>query len=119
MGLVYFGGLALVLGVVAAAILARSRRSIVALVLVGAAIAFGFFAYAWLEAPRNSEDADYSCSDCGQWLGRYWEGWIVLFFAVVNWIGWTLGVLAAAAMRRATRVHRELEEQRGAGSRRH
>jgi hypothetical protein len=38
-------------------------------------------------------------SDGGQWLGRYWEGWLVAFFAGLNWLSWAIGVGIAIALR--------------------
>jgi predicted permease len=118
-GFVYFGGLAFVLGAVSATVFARGRRETWLLVAVGAAVALAYFGYEWAQAPANSEEADYSCSDCGQWLGRYWEGWLVLFIAITNWLGWTAGVAVGAGLRRAQRARRELRQQRGATSSRH
>jgi hypothetical protein len=105
--LFFLFGFSFVLGLVAATLLASSRRRVVLLLALGVALAVAYFALAWLTAPASSEEADYSCSDCSQWLGRWWEGLLMLFIIGWNLVGWCLGVLAGAGLHRLVRSTRQ------------
>jgi hypothetical protein len=47
-------------------------------------------------------------------LGRYWQWYLVVFFALVTWFAWSLGVAIGATARAMAGGRRELREQRGA-----
>ena len=110
----YFGGLGFLAGLGIGLFAATTGRRALLLLAVGALLVASVFALAWLRAPHSAEDADYSCSDCAQWLGRWWEGWLVLFFGALNWSGWTIGVVLARGLHAGNAARRELREQRGA-----
>jgi hypothetical protein len=110
----YFGGLAFVVALGIGLFVATTGKRALLLVAVGALLAASVFAYAWLRAPHSAQDADSSCSDCAQWLGRWWEGWLVLFFGTLNWIGWTIGVVIARGLHAGNAARRDLRAQRGA-----
>jgi hypothetical protein len=101
--LFFLVGFGFVLGLVAATLLASSRRRVVLLLALGVALAVAYFALAWLTAPKEAGD---SCSDCSQWLGRWWEGGLVIAIIVWNLVGWCVGVLAGAALQRLVRSTR-------------
>ena len=66
--------------------------------LLGLLLAFAFVLYAYLQAP-----ADYSqsngCSDCEEYLGRWWEPLLVIFFAVGGYVSYLIGVGVALLTR--------------------
>jgi hypothetical protein len=99
MDFVYFGGLAFLGGLTAGLAFGRTPRRALLVAAAGGLVAASLFAYEWLQAPHSQEDAGYVLSDGGQWLGRYWEGWLVAFFAGLNWLSWAIGVGIAIALR--------------------
>ena len=100
------GVLGFVLGGAAAFLLATGSRRIAFLLAVGIVLAVALFGLAWLVSPASAEEAGNSCSDCSQWLGRFWEGGLVLFLLGFELVGWWVGVLAGAALRRRVRAAR-------------
>jgi hypothetical protein len=113
MAFFYGGGLALVVGGVAASLFASSPRRGFLLVGLGGLLMLGFFVYEWSQA-SNGRDGR-GCHDCAFLLGRYWQWYLVLFFGLLNWAAWSLGVGLGAAVRAARVARRELREQRSAG----
>jgi hypothetical protein len=112
MEFVYFSGFAFVVGAVLARFVATSVRRGLLLVGVGAALALAYFALEWAQA-SNGRDAR-GCHDCEMFLGRYWQWYLVVFFALVTWFAWLLGVAIGATARAMAGGRRELREQRGA-----
>jgi hypothetical protein len=106
----YGGGLALVLGAVVAFFITSSARRGWLLVWIGGGLMLAFFAYQWSQASKDG----LACHDCEHALGRYWQWQLVLFFGLLNWFAWSLGVALGASVRAALRLRRELREQRGA-----
>ena len=45
---------------------------------------------------------------------RYWQWYLVVFFAAVNWFWWSIGIGLGGLARAAMVNRRELREQRGA-----
>jgi hypothetical protein len=111
MAFFYGGGLALVVGAVAASLFASSPRRGWLLVGLGGLLMLAFFGYEWSQASRDG----LACHDCEFFLGRYWQWYLVLFFGLVNWAAWSLGVAVGAATRWALGARRDLREQRTAG----
>jgi hypothetical protein len=111
MAFFYGGGLALVVGAVAAFLLASSVRRGWLLVALGGLLMLAFFLYEWSQASRDG----LACHDCDLFLGRYWVWYLVLFFGLLNLAAWSLGVAFGAAVRWALGARRELREQRAAG----
>jgi hypothetical protein len=70
-------------------------------VLFGAGIAVpvAVFVAAFLSA----DDERGQCSDCGLYLGRYWEPWVVAFAAVLYALVYGSAVLVGKGIRRRTR----------------
>ena len=112
MEFVYFSGFAFVVGAVLARFVATSVRRGLLLVGVGAALALAYFALEWSQA-SNGRDAR-GCHDCEMFLGRYWQWYLVLFFGLLNWFAWSLGIALGAGFRAALAARRELRAQRGA-----
>ena len=91
-------GIGFALGFLPALLWARTVARAALLVVLGFALVGGLFGFAWLTAPASPEEADYSCSDCGMWLGRWWEGWLVVYLGGLILIGWCLGVVGGAVV---------------------
>jgi hypothetical protein len=108
----YLGGLAFLVGAAVALLVASSWRRGWLLVWLGASLAAAFFAYEWSQA-SNGRDAR-GCHDCQMFLGRYWQWYLVAFFAVVNWFWWSIGVALGGGARAMLSARRQLREQRGA-----
>ena len=51
----------------------------------------------YLVAPANARGSD--CSDCGQYVGRYWEPWTAAFLGVMALVAWIVGIGVARAVR--------------------
>lgn len=52
-----------------------------------------WFALGYLTA----DETQRSCSDCGEYLGRWWEPWLIAIFAVVGMVTWTLAPVSPAS----------------------
>ena len=86
---------------VPAFILARNARRLAAVAASGAVLAAVFVLVAYLRAPRAH--APHGCSDCGLYLGRWWEPGVVLVVAVFGLGGWIGGAAVGALARRLLR----------------
>lgn len=76
----------------------------------GLVLAVGFVVMQYYESPLSS--APYNgCSDCGNYLGRFWEPQLTIFLAVIGCGLWLLGVGAGigatATVRAARRANRK------------
>lgn len=99
--LVWLGSPFLVGGLLGAAF-ARGRWSTGAVVAVGVGLGFGVVLWAYFAAPPSS--APYNgCSDCENYLGRWWEPNFVIFLVVVGYLFWLFGVGAGVGTRRLLR----------------
>jgi hypothetical protein len=65
---------------------------------VGVAIAVAYIVAAYLGSPTSAEEAD--CSDCGEYLGRWWEPWLVAMFTVFGFVMWLVGAMTGQVVRR-------------------
>lgn len=90
---VFFGGAGLVLGFLAGRFVARGRYVMALAVLA----AVGFLLWQYLAAPTDA--APEGCSDCGEYLGRWWEPGLVLIVLFFNLLAWSVGASAGRAMR--------------------
>ncbi|HEV2590697.1 MAG TPA: hypothetical protein VGU02_02270 [Gaiellaceae bacterium] len=79
----------------AASSLSRRWRLVIAAGLVPVA---ALFAWAYLGAPHQYDPAE-GCSDCGEYLGRWWEPDLVAFFAICGYTAWLAGVGAGRLLR--------------------
>jgi hypothetical protein len=62
--------------------------------VAGLVLAIGFVVLAYYQSPPSS--APYNgCSDCGNYLGHFWEPQFTVFLAVIGYGLWLLGVRAA------------------------
>lgn len=93
----YLGGVAGILGAVLGLVAGTSLRRTLALLALGVALAFALVLFAYLSAPTDSRESN--CSDCGMYLGRWWEPWFVGFIAVANLLAWAAAVIVAASLR--------------------
>lgn len=75
---------------------------------IGLLVPCGVMVDAWLTSPLSS--APYNgCSDCGNYLGHWWEPWFALFFGIFGYGVWLagvgLGIAVVAALEAARRRH--------------
>jgi hypothetical protein len=95
-----------IVGALVGAAVARGRWTTAAAAGLGVGLAFGVVLWAYYSAPPSS--APYNgCSDCGNYLGRWWEPNFVMFLLVVGYFFWVLGIGAGAGVRSLVRRARE------------
>jgi hypothetical protein len=46
----------------------------------------------------SADSTQGSCSDCGEYGGRYWEPWVIGFFALVGSLAWGIGAAVGRAL---------------------
>jgi hypothetical protein len=85
--LVWLGG-PFLFGLVLGALLGRGPRSLAGLVALGALVGFLLVLLAYLQAPRIYD----GCSDCEQYLGRWWEPVFVGFIVAVGFVTYLVGI---------------------------
>jgi hypothetical protein len=76
---------------------------VVALVALGFCLGLLWLAVAYLSATPASERQSPDCSDCYVYLGRWWEPGFALLIIGLNFIAWTIGVLAGWGIRATAR----------------
>lgn len=59
--------------------------------LVGVVLGCAYVVWAYYASPRSGAPYD-GCSDCENYLGRWWEPQFTVFLAVIGYILWLLGV---------------------------
>lgn len=85
-------------GALIGAVFARGRRSAAAAAALGVGLGFGLVLWAYYSAPPSS--APYNgCSDCENYLGRWWEPTFVIFLVVIGYLFWLFGIGAGACAR--------------------
>jgi hypothetical protein len=106
-GIALFGGIAGSIAFVLALAVGTSWRRSTGLVLLGLSLSVAWLLFAYSQA--TPEDEPPNCSDCGIYLGRWWEPGFVLFILGTNLIAWTIGVLLGSSLRaRRTPRHADL-----------
>lgn len=96
-GVSLFGLPGLVGGVLVGIAFRPTRGAQVALGGVGLALAVALFVAAYLRAPSGGPPE--GCSDCGEYLGRWWEPWVVVTLLLANLVGWLAGMFAGTMVR--------------------
>ena len=76
---------------------AYSRRGALWAALAGLGLAVFYVLSAYFSAPPSSAPWP-GCSDCGVYLGRWWEPYFVLFIVGWGFAVWLLGVGAGAVL---------------------
>lgn len=95
-----------IVGALIGAAFARGYWSTAAAAALGVGLGFGVVLWAYYSAPLSS--APYNgCSDCGNYLGRWWEPNFVIFFVVIGYFFWLLGIGAGVVIRWLARTARE------------
>jgi hypothetical protein len=94
----FFGPAGLLAGLLISFIAAR-RLGAGLVVGLGFVLALIVFMLAYLAAPTTYEETG-GCPDCGEYLGRWWEPWLVAYSLVLNLLGWMMGVAAGRRLRR-------------------
>src|SRR5207247_786132 len=79
---------------VSAFLLARNIRALAAVAAAGLVLAGAFVLVVYVRAP--AAHAPHGCSDCGLYLGRWWEPGVVLVVAVFGLAGWLAGSATGA-----------------------
>ena len=100
--ILYFGGVAGLAAFLLSLAAGRTRRRIGLLVVLGIALAVAWILLAYLSA--NPSDQRPDCSDCGVYLGRWWEPGFVLLIVGANLLAWIAGVLVGAGLRSLRRA---------------
>jgi hypothetical protein len=94
-----------IVGALIGAALARGYWTTAAAAALGVGLGFGVVLWAYCSAPLSS--APYNgCSDCENYLGRWWEPNFVIFFVVIGYFFWLLGIGAGVGVRRLVRSAR-------------
>ena len=79
-------------------VLARNIARLAAVAATGLFLAAAFVLVVYLRAP--TAHAPHGCSDCGLYLGRWWEPGVVLVVAAFGLAGWFAGLGTGALARR-------------------
>jgi hypothetical protein len=82
-------------------VLARNVETLAAIAGAGLLLAAAFVLVVYFRAPPAQ--ARRGCSDCGLYLGRWWEPGVVLVVAIVGVAGWVAGAGTGALARRLLR----------------
>src|SRR5437763_12679068 len=82
---------------VSAFLLARNIRRLAAIAGVGLVLAAVFVFVVYLRSP--TAHAPHGCSDCGLYLGRWWEPGVILVVVVFGLAGWLGGAGVGATAR--------------------
>ncbi len=99
--LLFFGFGAAVVAMLLAVAFASSRRRVTRLLGIGIGVGVAWLVVGYFLSPTNPSAAD--CSDCGEFLGRYWEPALAVFVLALNVAGWCGGVFLGTAMRAIAR----------------
>ena len=100
--ILYLGGVAGLAAFLFSLAASRSWRHVALLIGLGAALAVGWILLAYFSANPSDERPD--CSDCGVYLGRWWEPGFVLLIVGANFVAWVAGVLAGVGLRSIYRL---------------
>jgi hypothetical protein len=76
------------------ALIGRSGVRLAPVAVLGLVLAGLFFLTTFLQAPTDTSPE--GCSDCSEWLGRWWEPGFVLWIITVNLFAWSIGMMAGA-----------------------
>ncbi len=95
--ILYLGGVAGLAASLLSLAVSRTRRRVGLLVVLGIALAVAWILVAYFSA--NPSDQRPDCSDCGVYLGRWWEPGLLLFIVAANLVAWITGVLVGAGLR--------------------
>jgi hypothetical protein len=91
MVLVYFGGVAILISTLLVAVVGRSPGRLALIAVLGLVLAGLVFFAAYLSAPTDNRPE--GCSDCTEWLGRYWEPVFVFWIITINLVAWMIGMV--------------------------
>jgi hypothetical protein len=115
---IWLGGPALVGGLLGIGTRFSWRR-VRLLMVAGLVLVLGFVLVVYLRSPIDYAHDRNGCSDCGEYLGRWWEPGLVVFLAVVGYILWNLGVVSGVMLRTGARLLASRHRQRVADSSMH
>jgi hypothetical protein len=78
--------------------------------VAGLVLALALVFVVYLRSPLDYAHDRSGCSDCGEYLGRWWEPALVVFIAAVGYLCWiigvTIGVMIRAGASRVASRHR-------------
>jgi len=102
-------GFPFIVGALVGAVFARGWWSTAAAAALGVGIGFGIVLWVYYSAPPST--APYNgCSDCENYLGRWWEPTFVIFIVVIGYLFWLFGIGAGVWVRSLVRRMRETAE---------
>src|SRR5712691_9598551 len=98
--ILYLGGVAAFIGLLLALATGGSRRRVALLIGLGICLSLAWILFAYFSA--NPSDQSPDCSDCGVYLGRWWEPGLVVIIVGANLVAWVVGVFVGVGVRAAT-----------------
>lgn len=99
-------GTPLMVGAFLGAMIARTWSRWAFVLAIGVILVAALFAWAYLSAGVDYQHR--SCSDCGYYLGRWWEPGFVAYVSIIGYVFWTLGASVGAAARMIIRPSKNL-----------
>lgn len=78
-------------------VLARTVRRLAAVAVSGLVLAAVFVLVVYLRSPTTH--APHGCSDCGLYLGRWWEPGVIMVVVTFGLGGWVAGTAVGATAR--------------------
>jgi hypothetical protein len=98
-----------IVGALMGAAFARGRWSTVAVAAIGVVLGFGIVLHEYLSSPLSS--APYNgCSDCENYLGRWWQPSWTIPIVLIAYIFWLFGIGAGVWVRGLVRCVRNPAE---------
>ena len=91
-------GTPLLVGSVLGTMIARTWSRWAVVLAIGLLLVVALFAWAYLTASVDYQHSN-GCSDCGNYLGRWWEPGFVAYLSIIGYTLWTLGASLGAAAR--------------------
>ena len=112
---VWIGG-PFVVGLAATAVTRiRWRKNSLWMALIGVVLGCAYVVWAYYASPPSGAPYD-GCSDCENYLGRWWEPQFTVFLAVIGYILWLLGVGAGIGATATVNAAHSALRKRAVGS---
>jgi hypothetical protein len=86
-----WSGSPFVIGALLGAAFARSKWSAVTVAAIGVLLGLGIVLWVYYSSPPSGAPYD-GCSDCENYLGRWWEPNFVISLVVIGYFLWLFGV---------------------------
>lgn len=102
---VAWSGSPFVVGALLGAAFARGRWSTLTVAAIGVLLGFGVVLLAYYSSPPSGAPYD-GCSDCENYLGRWWEPNFVISLVAIGYFIWLFGVGVGVGARSLLRLAR-------------